>query len=213
VNFECADLGHGGQQLHPHVPLGAAGGCLHDGGDRRQTDEVLVVEGSDLAGQVAGVSHRRGEVKAHRLPQAQAEGALRQPDFVPFLGAARQHADALPPLPLLFENQEIAARRAAADALPVPLPDQRVGDRAARDGDIGIVVVQDAQGGAAPVAERGLQAFGERRGAKDAAVEQQRIRQRQLACAACSSPSAWRAACACRLRKAATWRVIAGSAG
>jgi hypothetical protein len=151
-------------------------------------------------------------VKAHRLPQAQAEGALGQPDFVPFLGAARQQADALPPLPLLFENQEIAARRAAADALPMPLPDQCVGDRAACDGDIGIVVVQDAQGGAAPVAERGLQAFGERRGAKDAAVEQQRIGSGSWP-ALNSSPSAWRAACACRLRKAATCRVIAGSAG
>jgi hypothetical protein len=56
-----------GGQLHPHLALAAAGGRLHDGGDRRQADEILVVESGDLARQVARIGHRRSEVKAHRL--------------------------------------------------------------------------------------------------------------------------------------------------
>jgi hypothetical protein len=156
VKFQCADLGHRGDQLHAHFALRAAGLRLHDGGNRRQADEVFIVEGGDLARLIARVGHRRGEVKAHRLPQAQAEGALRQADFVPFLAAARQHADAASLLAAFFEDQEVAARRAAADASPVPLADQRVGDCAAGHGDVRVVVVQQAQRRAAPVAERVL---------------------------------------------------------
>jgi len=72
VNFEGADFGHGGAQLHAHFALAAAGLRLHDGGDRRQANEILVVERGDFARQIRGIGHRRSEVKAYRLAEAQA---------------------------------------------------------------------------------------------------------------------------------------------
>jgi hypothetical protein len=72
--------------------------------------------------------------------------------------------------------------------------------------------VQNPQRCAAPTGEGLLQALGEGIGTKNSAIQQQRVGNRHLRRSPVS-PSAWRAAAACRRRKAATWRVIAGSAG
>ncbi len=114
-------------------------------------------------------------MKAYRLTEAQAEAAIGQRDLVRLLAATRQQADAARRLRAIVEDEEVAARRPAADAPAVSATEQRVGDCAAGDGDVGIGVVQHPQWRATPGAEGCLQAFGERGGAKDAAIEQQRV--------------------------------------
>ncbi len=55
MNLQRADLVHRRRQLHPHLALPAAGGCVDDGGDWRQTDELLVGQRRDLAGLIRRV--------------------------------------------------------------------------------------------------------------------------------------------------------------
>jgi hypothetical protein len=118
-------------------------------------------------------------MKLDRMPEAQRKRTVREMNLTAFFSAARQHADTAQHLGILIEDEEVAAWRTAADPRRATRPRERIGHRTARDRHVGVIVVQDMQGCAAPCAQRGGETFGERLGAEDAAVEQQGIRHGQ----------------------------------
>ncbi len=179
VHLQRAHLGQRGRQLHrrsrgglrraPRWPAAAAAWASQCG----QVDQ-FARRRRRLACHFGGGGR---EVKAHRLADAQREAAALQAHFVAFLGALRQQADAGPRVATctIVQAQEIAARRAAADPRCQPAARQCIGHGAARHGDVGVVVVQQAQRRAAPARQRVLQTRDDGVGMEDAAVEQQRV--------------------------------------
>ncbi len=121
-------------------------------------------------------------MKAHRLAQPQREAPALQLDRLALGRTARQHAQALL-APALLQQQEIAARRATADARAqspqATGTQQRLHHSAARHRLVGVRVMQHAQRAAAPALQKIGDAARDRRRAEHAAVEQQRIGHRK----------------------------------
>jgi hypothetical protein len=215
MHFQRADFGQRRRQLHRDLGPGSGGLRAQHGGDGGQAHHVLpdpVRPGRRPGAWPCGSAGGRHQVEAHRPPQAQGEAALGQADFDAGLFAARQQADGAQRACLrgIVEQQEVAARRAAFDGRGQALARQRIGDRAARHGDVGIEVVQHAHGFAAPCrtayrpgarparAPRNTPPFSSSvsgTGRMAVVVDAQRLARRR----------------ACWRRKSARWRVMAGS--
>ena len=223
MHGQRADFRQRRRQLHRHFGFRSGRLRAQHGGDGGQAHDVRRIEVDQVAGlrwmtlrqalRVAGGGH---QVEAHRPSEAQAEAASGQAHFDARLCAARQQADGAQRACLrgFFEQQEEAARRAAFDRRGQALARQRIRDRAARHGDVGVEVVQHPHGLAAPCGQGVGQALGQRRAAEYAAVQQQRVRHRQAVVAGrCRRRCRGRRAppAACWRRKPARWRVMAGS--
>ncbi|MDR8998881.1 hypothetical protein FEP67_05030 [Burkholderia multivorans] len=180
VHFKRADFGQRRGQLHRRLARAAVGLPVDDGRDRRQPHEVAAVEIDEIARPVRGIGNCRHQVKAHRLPELQRERTILQPDLAALFRTARQQAHAArPPVGrAVVEHEEIAARRAAADARRMPGAGETVCDRTACDRDVRMRVVQHVERRAAPRTERLREAARQRVRTKHAAVEQQRVGQR-----------------------------------
>ena len=118
-------------------------------------------------------------MKLHRLSHTQREGAVGQFNALAFFAAARQQADPTAFAAVLVQNQIETARRTPANARPGAGSGQRIRDRAARHGQFRLAVLQHADCPAAPAAQHIKQSCSERRAAKNAAIEQHRVRNRQ----------------------------------
>ena len=135
-------------------------GLLERGRDGRLPDEAIVVDVDDVARDRLGLVARE-QIEAHGPPDGERERAAARDVRGPLLGASRDDADRLAAILVADDADEVAARRSPADAHPAAEPRQRVGHRAASDGEIRVGVGQAAHVAAAP-APRGPRRRGRR---------------------------------------------------
>ncbi len=181
VHFQRADFGERCGELHQRLPRVAGAARLHHGGNRRQADEIAAGKVGQLARLIGRVGDGGDQVEAHRMPEAQGKGAVLEMDLLAVFGPARQQANAALRLRgiVIVQDEEVAARRAPADARRMPGAGERERYRATGDRHVGVVVVQHMQGHLAPGAKRARQTPRQRRGAEHAAVEQQGVGHRR----------------------------------